>query len=501
MLLVDVTIVQVALPTIQRDFKASFSDLQWVIDAYALVLSALILTSGTLADRFGRKRVFVAGVSVFTVASFLCGVAESSTALILSRALQGVGGAAMFATGLALIGQDFQGAERGKAIALWGATVGGAVAAGPLLGGVITQGISWRWVFFVNVPIGVLTMANAVPRMLNKADPDAKQLDVAGLVTFSGSLFLLILALVRGNDDGWTSAKILALLAGAAALMAAFLLIELHQERPMFDMSLFRNSAFTGVSLSTFAIGCGMFAAFPYVTLYLQNALGYSPLAGGLRMLPATLMAFVVPLLVGRIGDKVPGGLLLSGGLVLSGTGLLLMGGLSPASRWTALLAGLILAGIGIGFANPAIGRLALGVVAPQRSGMASGISNTFRVAGLTTGVAALGALFQHSLARSLATHIGSVTPNLTHQIASEGVRAAGGTGAAPHDILASYAAGINEIALIGGLIVLGGAVLGLAFVRAPQPQRALAAVVLADPARQPETQPGGPQPKTEAAR
>ena len=298
MLLVDVTIVQVALPTIQRKLHTSFSDLQWLISAYALSLSALILTSGAVADRFGRKRVFLFGLGVFSAASLVCGLSTSAGMLIAARAVQGIGGAAMFATGLALIGQDFQGphaSKRATAIAIWGATVGGAVAVGPLVGGALTDGLGWQWIFFVNVPIGVVTFALAVNRMVNKADPGATQLDLWGLVTFSGSLFLLVFALVIGNDDGWSSTKVLAMLVGAAALMAAFIAVELLQKRPMFDLSLFRKPSFTGVSFATLMVGGGMFAMFPYITLYLQNDLGYSPLQGGLRMLPATLLTFVVP--------------------------------------------------------------------------------------------------------------------------------------------------------------------------------------------------------------
>ena len=203
MLLVDVTIVQVALPRIQRELHASFTDLQWVIDAYALTLSALILTSGTLADRVGRKRVFVGGLAIFTLASLLCGLSDSMTVLILARALQGVGGAAMFATSLALVAQEFRGPERAGAIAAWGATVGGAVAVGPLIGGILTDGLGWQWIFFVNIPIGLATIVISATRMVNVRDPDAERLDWAGLVTFSGALFLLIFGLLRGTDEGW----------------------------------------------------------------------------------------------------------------------------------------------------------------------------------------------------------------------------------------------------------------------------------------------------------
>ena len=321
MLLVDVTVVQVALPTIQRAFHSGFTDLEWVIDAYALSLASVILTCGALADRFGRKRVFIVGLVVFTVASLLCGVAQSTEVLIWSRALQGLGGGAMFATGLALIGQTYHGHDRGRAIAAWGATVGAAVAVGPLVGGLLTDTLGWRWIFFVNVPIGIATVALAAYKMVNIGDPDAKRLDIAGLVTFAGALFLLILGLLRGNDDGWGSPTILALFAGSALLAIAFIVAERMQERPMLDLSLFRKRGFVGVSLATFAIGAGMFAMYPYITLYLQNDLGYSPLAGGVRLLPSTVLLFIVPLVTRSVVERFPPGAVLGFGMFVTGVG------------------------------------------------------------------------------------------------------------------------------------------------------------------------------------
>jgi len=471
MLLVDVTVVQVALPTIQRHLGGSFTDLQWVIDAYALTLAAFTLTCGSLADRFGRKTVFVGGIGVFTLASLLCGVANSAGVLIAARALQGFGGAAMFATGLALIGQEFQGVERGKAIAAWGATVGMAVALGPLVGGGLTDTLGWRWIFFVNAPVGVATIAMASSRMVNIGDPDAKRLDWAGLITFSGSLFLLMLGLMRGNDEGWSSTLIVSLLLGSALLMGAFVISELRHPRPMFDLSLFSNRAFCGVSFATFAIGVGMFAMYPYLTLYLQNDLGYSALAGGLYLLPSTVPCFFVPLATRSIVERLPPAVALSAGLGIAAAGLALMHGLTVSSSWTALVAGLLFTGVGIGIANPAIARIGLGVVAPERTGMASGISNTCRIGGLATGVAALGAIFQHHLTTSLTSHLGRPSGELAKVLASGGTRAVERSAPTQQGVLAAshqaFVSGINGILAIGAIVVLLGALVGLALVRA----------------------------------
>ncbi len=472
MLLVDVTIVQVALPTIQRHLHSSFSDLEWVIDAYALSLASAILTCGSLADRYGRKRVFITGLAVFTLSSLMCGVAQDSLVLIWSRAVQGVGGGAMFATGLALVGQSYHGVDRGRAIAAWGATVGAAVAIGPLIGGVLTESLGWRWIFFVNIPIGVATISLAAARTVNISDPDAERLDVAGLVAFAGSLFLLILGLLRGNDDGWSSTTIVALLLGSAVLMLAFILIELRQSRPMFDLSLFRKPGFVGVSLATFAIGAGMFAMYPYITLYLQNDLGYSPLAGGARLLPSTVLCFLVPLLSRSIIERFPPGVVLGCGMGITAVGIALMARLSVGSGWTHLIPGLLLTGLGIGIVNPAVARIGLGVVPPQRSGMASGISNTCRIGGLATGVAALGAVFQHEVAGNLQGQTGLTVPAsaLARAIASGGTRAA--VAIDPHDprvatlAHSAFVSGMNLILTIGAIVVFLGALCAFALIR-----------------------------------
>ena len=308
MLLLDITVVVVALPNMQERFDASLTGLQWVVDAYALSLAALILTAGALADRYGRRLIFMAGVLLFTFSSLLCGLAWNITTLDVARALQGIGGAALFATALAIIGHEYRGHELFGALAVWGATVGAAVASGPLIGGLLTDGLGWRWIFFVNIPVGVFAFAVALTRISESRDEGARHTDVSGLVTFSAALFLIVFGILRGNTSGWTSPAILLSLVGGVLVLVVFVAIELRQERPMFDVRLFRQPAFVGISVATFCIAAGMFAIFPYLSIYLQDILGYSPLATGLRFLPLTGFVFLVPLVTRRRPRACPSG-------------------------------------------------------------------------------------------------------------------------------------------------------------------------------------------------
>src|ERR671936_1615106 len=300
MLLLDITVVNVALPSIREDLGASFTDLQWVVDAYALTLAALVLTAGSLADRLGRRRVFAAGLGIFSAASLLVALAPDPTFLNLSRALQGIGGAVMFAVSLALIAQEFPaGRERGTAMGLYGATIGVAVAIGPLVGGALVDSLGWESIFYLNVPVGAAAIAVTYLKLRESRDPNATRVDWPGVATFSVSLFLLVLALVRGNDEGWGSSLIVSLFAGAAVLMAAFVAIERRVAEPMLPLGLFRRRAFTGVQLAAFAVSGSLFALFLYLTLYLQNFLGYSPIDAGVRYLPITLASFLVAPMAG----------------------------------------------------------------------------------------------------------------------------------------------------------------------------------------------------------
>ena len=394
MLMLDITVVNVALPDIQQSLHSSFANLQWVIDAYALTLATFLLTAGVIGDMAGRMKVYVVGVAIFTASSLLCGLSTSGLMLDLSRGAAGVGGAIMFATSLALVAQAFSGKERGTAFGIYGAVIGGAVAIGPLLGGAITSGIGWRWIFFVNLPLGVIAIVITLAKVEDSRDPTPRSIDWIGLVTFCASLFMLVYALVQGNSTGWNSPTIVGLLVGSGALMATFLVAEWLQRDPMLDLTLFKRPAMVGVSLAAFTLSASIFAMFLYLTLYLQEDLGYGPFAAGLRFLPITVLAFAVAPFSGKLTVLVQSRFLLSLGLALIAFGCALSDHVQATSTWTVLLPGFVLAGIGIGIINPVLASATVSVVPPERSGMASGSSSTFRQVGIATGIAAMGAVF-----------------------------------------------------------------------------------------------------------
>jgi EmrB/QacA subfamily drug resistance transporter len=472
MLLLDVTIVNVALPYIERDLHASFSDLQWVIDAYALSLAALLLTAGSLADGMGRRRIFIAGLGIFTAASALCGLSTTPLMLNLSRALQGVGGGFMFATSLALLASAYQQRDRGTALGVWGATTGAAVAIGPLVGGILVQAIGWQAIFFVNIPIGIGAIALTLARVSESRDLGHGGADWPGTVAFSGGLFLLVFGLIRGNPEGWNG-LIIGCLVGAAVLLVAFVVIELRSAHPMLDLTLFRKPTFDGASIAAFVLSASMFAMFLYLTLYIQNILGYSALESGLRFMPVTLLSFFVAPVSGKFAERVGVRWFLSGGLLFVAVGLGLMHGVSPGDGWTGLLLGFVICGIGIGLVNPALATAAIGVVEPRRAGMASGINSTFRQVGIATGIAAWGALFQHQVATQF-----------TKLAAERGLHGAAPRGASVADFVtfggperthnakliavaeSAFDSGLNHILLIAALVALAGAVLCVVLVR-----------------------------------
>lgn len=497
MLLLDITVVNTALPSIARDLHASFNDLQWVIDAYTLVLAAVVLTAGSLADRLGRRRVFEVGLAIFALASLAAGLANDPTVLNLSRAVQGIGGAAMFAVSLALLAQEFPaGRERGTAMGIYGATIGISVAIGPLAGGAITDGLGWRWVFFLNVPIGLAALAVTYLRLRESRDPDARRVDWLGLATLSGGLFTLVLALLRGNTEGWGSTLIVSLLAGAAALLAGFVAIERRVAEPMLPLGLFKRRAFTGVQLAAFAVSVSLFALFLYLTLYLQDYLHYSPLQAGLRYLPITIASFLAAPVAGALLSRVHARVLMALGLLGTGVGLILMTGLNASSSWTALLPGFIAAGLGVGLLNPVVADVALSVVPKERSGMAAGINDTFRQVGVAVGVAAWGAIFLGRGSSRISTLVagtpvsGDGRPRQLLEALTGGQLTAA-TKALPHGthqlaVTATrdgFLTGLNAVLLIGGIVAVAGAVLALWLVREREIERDQVADAAGSPA------------------
>jgi EmrB/QacA subfamily drug resistance transporter len=481
MLMVDVTIVNVALPQIQVSLKSSFSDLQWVVDAYALMLAALLLTTGSLADLFGRRLVFVIGLAVFSVSSLLSGLAADPLWLNLARGAQGLGGAAMYSTSLALLGSAFQGRERGTAFGVWGAVTGIGVAIGPVVGGALTSAISWRWIFLVNVPVGVLAIGISLRRVEESRHRDARRPDPAGVITFSGALGALVYALIKGNSLGWGSTVIVSCLAGTAGLLALFLVVEVLQPKnAMFDLQLFRKPTFTGGNIAAFALSGGLFSLFLFLTLYLQDVLRYSALQTGVRFLVVSGGILLTSGVAGRLTAHVPIRLLIAPGLALVGVGLLLMRGLTVGSHWTHLIPGFILTGAGAGMINPPLASTAIGVVRPDRAGMASGINSTFRQVGIATGIAGLGALFQHTVSTRILTLL-SGTPGISSQAAhalAAGVSQGSGPGvvigaipvqgraAAVGALRAGFVSGLNKVFLVGAALVFVGAVLTLLLIR-----------------------------------
>jgi EmrB/QacA subfamily drug resistance transporter len=486
MLLLDITVVNVALPAIREDLGASFTDLQWVIDAYALTLAALVLTAGSLADRLGRRRVFAVGLAMFSLASLLCALAPDPTFLNLSRALQGVGGAVMFAVSLALVAQEFPaGRERGVAMGVYGATIGMAVAIGPLVGGALTDSLGWESIFYLNVPIGLAAIAVTFLRLRETRDPNATRVDWAGTATFSAALFLLVLALVRGNDEGWGSTLIVSLFAAAAVLLAVFVAVERRVREPMLPLGLFKRRAFTGVQIAAFAISGSLFALFLYLTLYLQNYLGLSPFEAGVRYLPITVASFILAPIAGALLSRVQARVMLGIGLAGVGVGLLLMGGLQAGSEWTTLLGGFLVAGAATGLINPVVADVAVSVVPKEQSGMAAGINDTFRQVGVAVGIAVWGAVFVGRGAEKV-TELTAGTPAATGERPRLLVEAAssgnldqalatvppGARQAVSNAAGEGFLAGLNEVLMLGGIVSLAGAVLAVWLVREREIER-----------------------------
>jgi len=394
MLMLDIAVVNTALPRIAKDLHSGLSGVQWVIDAYTLTLATVVLSAGSLSDRFGRRLIFAIGMALFTAASLACALADSMALLDGARAIQGIGAAMLFASSLAILADAFPGtAERATAFAVYGATIGASFALGPLIGGVLTSAVSWQAIFLVNLPLGAFAIATTFIWMRESRDPAPRGLDWPGQATLAGGLFLLVLALLRGNQLGWGSTQILVELASAAALLVAFVLVERRAREPMLPLHLFRLPAFAGAQLTVFAMSASFFALFLYTTLYLQNILHLSPLDAGLVYLPGTILLFVVSGATAELMKRVSAGALIVTGLTLTAAGLALMIFAQADSSWLALLPGLLVVCAGTGLFNPALAAVALGSLDDAQSGLAAGVNDVFRQGGIAVGVAAYGVL------------------------------------------------------------------------------------------------------------
>ena len=405
MLPLDYTIVSVALHALQIDLGASFVDLQWIVNAYTLSFAAFLLAGGALADLFGRKRMFVVGLAIFMLGSLACGLAPLAAILQGARGVQGIGAALMYAAAVPLLVREFEGPDRARAFGIFGAIVGIGAALGPFLGGLIVGTLGWRWAFLVNVPVTAFVIGLTLWRVRESRDPNAAGLDWGGFITFSAACFLLVLALILGNDAGWSSLRIIGLLAGALLLLPAFAGIERLRAYPMFDLSLLGQGNFIGALLPLMVLSISFWGLFLYFPLYYQGVLGYSPLAAGAAVLPFAAPLFVMGPIGGWLAARIPSRSLLALGQGLVGVGaFLLLWETSASSTWTAFVLGGLVCGTGAGLINGEMTNVAVSIVPADRSGMASGISGTVRQLGVSLGFAGLGAILAHHASASLAT-------------------------------------------------------------------------------------------------
>lgn len=423
MLLVDVSIVNVALPKMTEELHSSFTSLQWVVDMYALVLASLLMVAGSLGDRFGHRRLYIGGLVVFALASLACGIAPNVGVLIASRGVQGVGGAGMFTATTALLSAAYQGRDRGTAFGVWGAVNGGAAALGPILGGLLTEQFGWRSIFLVNLPVAAVAVFMSLRVLGDSPHRGQRRIDVPGAVAFTVSAAAITYALIQSHADGWGSATVLGLFALAVVALIAFIVVELRTDDPLLDLKLLRNRSFAGLMLAGLLLMAGAFAHLTYTSIWLQSILGMSPIRAGLAVSPLALTAFVVAGFggkhLGKYAPQWPIGL----GLALVGAGTLLLTLVGAGSSWTALVPGLMIAGVGVGMSTPVLTSAAMSSVPHQRAGMAGGALNTFRQLGYALGIAVLGTVFASTAsAKPGADMRASVATNLDHVFTLAGV-------------------------------------------------------------------------------
>jgi EmrB/QacA subfamily drug resistance transporter len=394
MVVLDNLVVSTALPVIRTDLNASIEELEWTVNAYTLTFAVLLLTGAALGDRFGRRRVFVAGLTIFTGASAAAALAPTMDALIVARAIQGIGGAIVTPLTLTILGEAFPKEKRGLALGAWSGIAGLAVASGPLVGGAVVDGISWQWIFWLNVPIGILLVPLAFG-FLRETHGPANRLDLPGLALVSAGLLGLVWGLIHGNGDGWTSPQIVASLGLGAVLTAAFVVWELRTSAPMLPMRFFRNRAFAAANGASLLMYFGMFGSIFLLVQFLQTVQGHSPLGAGLRVLPWTAMPMIVAPIAGALSDRIGGRPLMAGGLALQAIGLGWLAAVStPTVPYTELVIPFILSGTGMAMFFAPVANVVLSSVRPEEEGQASGANNAIREVGGVFGVAVLATVF-----------------------------------------------------------------------------------------------------------
>jgi EmrB/QacA subfamily drug resistance transporter len=409
MIMLDNTVVNVALPAIKADLGITQSELEWTVAAYALTFASLLLTGGKVGDLVGRRKVFMVGLVVFTLSSLFCGLSSSGTELIAARAVQGVGAALMMPSTLSIISATFAVRERGMAIGIWAGVSALALAIGPLLGGIITEHISWNWIFYVNVPIGAAGVLAAILVVPESRDTSHEQrLDVPGLLTSGIGLFAIVFGLIEGHNFGWTSPLILSLFAIGAASLAAFVLLELHQRLPMLDLSLFRNGTFAGANIVAILVTMAMFGIFVFFPIYMQTLLGWSPVQAGAALLPWTILIVIFAPIAGKLSDRVGSRWLMAAGMTTVAACCLVLSTIGVHSTFWDLLPAFILGGLGMSFVMTPMSAAAMGAAPVDKAGVASGVLNTFRQVGVALGIAITGAIVAN---RAAAAAHGGATP------------------------------------------------------------------------------------------
>jgi EmrB/QacA subfamily drug resistance transporter len=399
--------VNVALPSIEKDLHISISQLEWIVTAYALVFAALLITGGKLADLFGRRKIFIIGLAVFSLSSLACGFAPNAGFLIGARAAQGIGAALMNPATLSIITATFPPKQRGQAIGIWAGVSALALAIGPLAGGLIVDNIGWNWIFFVNVPVGALGIVVSYFFIKESRDTSHEQsVDLPGLLTSGGALFALSYALIEGNQRGWASAEILGLLVAAAVLFTAFILLESRQRLPMLDLSLFRIGSFSGANTVALLVSLGMFGVFFFVSLYVQNILGYSPTKAGAIFLPMTILIILIAPIAGKASDRIGGRWLMGGGMTLLSISLLFYQRVGLNSTFWTLLPAMILGGVGMALTMSPMTSVAMASVPIDKAGVGSGVLNSFRQVGGSMGIAVMGAILASYLSAAPGTEL-----------------------------------------------------------------------------------------------